>query len=152
AWETEHGTICPGENWANPGQSFGRIAHRNLATYLAGKGVDLYEFDQMNGGRFEPCYDVNSKHGHPHGYGTWVYARIAGIMQATFNAGRAVNPNFALAMEDPGELFIPVYQADFSRTGKVGLPEWPADVTATSQLVPAFRAVYGDLMPCVTAD
>jgi hypothetical protein len=101
----------------------------------------------MNGGGCPPCYSRD--HGHPPGPGPWIAEAIAGLMRITRDEGRLYNPDFALSMEDPGELYLPVLDTYISRVNDV--IGWPA-VGPGSEVVPAFAHVYGDLLPSTNVD
>jgi hypothetical protein len=101
----------------------------------------------MNGGSCPPCYSRD--HGHPPGEGAWIREAIAELMRITREEGRRYSPDFALSMEDPGELYLPQLDTYISRANDV--IGWPA-VGPGSEVVPAFFYVYGDLMPSTNVD
>jgi hypothetical protein len=139
-WDGDHAYMCPATEFA-------REHFRNCARTLAQAGFDLFEFDQMNGGSCPPCY--SQEHGHPPGTGTWTRKAIAELMQITREEGRRYNPDFAISMEDPGELYLPYLDTYISRANDV--IGWPA-VGPGSEVVPAFAYVYGDLIPSTNVD
>ncbi|MBM3477133.1 MAG: hypothetical protein FJX75_28020 [Armatimonadetes bacterium] len=139
-WDGDHAYMCPATE-------FTREHFRNAARVLAQAGFDLFEFDQMNGGSCPPCY--STQHGHPPGEGTWTRKAIAELMRITREEGRRHNPDFAISMEDPGELYLPRLDTHISRANDV--IGWPA-VGPGSEVVPAFAYVYGDLVPSTNVD
>lgn len=139
-WDGDHAYMCPSTQFA-------KEHFRNTARILAQAGFDLFEFDQMNGGWCPPCY--STAHGHPPGYGTWTRRAIAELMEIVRAEGRRHNPDFAISMEDPGELFLPHLDTYISRVNDV--IGWPA-VGPGSEVVPAFSFVYGDLIQSTNVD
>jgi hypothetical protein len=124
----------------------------NCAALLASKGMQLFELDQMQGGGNPACYSTDPLHdGHPKGFGKWIYNGIVSTMQAVRDVRQGgAYPDFAMSMEDPGELYIPYLDCMLGRPNNVNA--WPADSMANSLVVPAFEYVYSDLVPIQTAD
>ncbi len=126
-------TICPATQFAEDHV-------RRVAAELARAGFSQYEFDQLNGGAVPYCY--STKHGHPPGPGPWIAQRIYHLMALARTTGRAINPEFAIGLEDPCEIYLPVMDSYLSRVDNVvkHCGEGPY-----SQAVPAFEYVYHPL-------
>jgi hypothetical protein len=152
-----------GTVWARgtSGESFdGRYAdlcistpkvHQTMAgivAQVAGIGVDVAAYDQFVGGKHPPCYDPT--HGHPLGRGQWVYDSTRYVFQETRRRAKAVNPDFALMLEWPSELYLGCldimtqeYETVSTQRGRPGYDE----------PVPALGFVYHEYSPtfCFTA-
>ena len=156
--------ISEGSDWTGrraqmcPGHQHTRQVLVRLAEAMAGRSMDLFLLDQMNGGGSRPCY--SNDHGHPPGYGRWIAENIGQLMAAVRAAGRAAsqanNSDFALTMEDPGELWLPYM--DLVGCRPQGINYWPAiynklpGSVVDSRSVPAFPFVYGRQTRCVAWD
>lgn len=153
SWSGTRSQMCPGHPYT-------KQVLVNLAEKMADMGLDLFLLDQMNGGRSAPCY--SKEHGHPRGNGSWMTETVREIMEAARKAGRAKNPDFALSLEDPGELWLPYLDIVGFRPAAVN--GWPAPSVSSqsatrqgyieplSYTVPAFAYVYGHLVRPQTWD
>ena len=146
-WNGTRSHMCPGHSYADRQRCYPRQVLVRLAGEMAALGLDVFEIDQMNGGRCAPCY--STVHGHPRGPGRWQVETVGEIMAACRAAGRARNPNFAMDMEDPGELFLP--HLDIFGCRPQAINDWPAlqlgdGSRPVSYTVPAFAFVYGHLL------
>lgn len=140
-WDGTKAFLCPATAYA--WQLYARCARE-----LAVSGVDLFEFDQMNGGGLAvPCY--STKHGHPPGYGPWVAAAIHRLFEEARQAGKAVNPHFALTMEEAGERYLDVMDTFCGRNHEIAT--WLA-MGEGSFVVPAFSYVYHAVKPGMEID
>lgn len=140
-WDGTKAFLCPATPYA-------RQLYARCARELAASGVDLFEFDQMNGGGLAvPCY--STQHGHPPGYGPWVAAAIHRLFEEARRAGKAVNPHFALAMEEAGERYLDVMDTFCGRNHEIAT--WPA-MGEGSMVVPAFSYVYHAVKPGMEID
>jgi hypothetical protein len=72
---------------------------------LAALGVDATQYDQNLGGETYVCY--GSQHGHPPGYGPWMYAQAKRVLGRFLEESRMRNPDFAVSVEEPNEALIP---------------------------------------------
>lgn len=81
---------------------------------IAKLGVPLISFDQeIGGGQGEPCY--SSEHGHPPGYGNWMWTDFRDVCRDILQRGKAVEPELGLFMENCSELAIPYMATYWSR-------------------------------------
>jgi hypothetical protein len=77
-------------------------------------GATLVSFDQEIGGRqVFPCYDA--KHGHPPGYGRYMWDGFRRTCDEILEEGRKINPELGLFMECDSELAIPHMATYWSR-------------------------------------
>ncbi len=80
----------------------------------AGLGTPLISFDQaIGGGQGVPCYAAD--HGHPPGYGSWMWRDFHNLCEDIINRGRKINPEIGLFVENCGEMIIPVMSTYWSR-------------------------------------
>ena len=78
------------------------------------RGAVLVSFDQEQGGQQSaPCY--HPTHGHPPGWGAWMWQSLRDLCTDILRAGRAREPDFALLMENLNELAIPWMATFWSR-------------------------------------
>jgi hypothetical protein len=119
-----------------------------VVAQLAAMGVDVAAYDQFIGGRHPPCYDPT--HGHLPGRGQWIYENTRDVFQETRRRAKAVNPDFALMLEWPSELYLnsldimtQEYETVSTERGRPGYDE----------PVPALGFVYHEYSPsfCFTA-
>ena len=142
-WETEHWEIDP----LHPA---GTALHNAMASVLGSASrIDLYLFDQMNGGRlhdnFSPHYLTSGAPAHDPGNGRWKSLAIANLFAQTLQAGRSVNPEFELSIEDPCEISLPFIALQGIRINN--LTKWPGPGVDATSTVPAFQFVYGTAPP-----
>lgn len=77
-------------------------------------GTPLVSFDQeIGGGQSEPCYATD--HGHPPGYGSWMWRDFRNLCQKIISKGQETNPEVGLFVENCGEMIIPVMATYWSR-------------------------------------
>jgi hypothetical protein len=77
-------------------------------------GTPLLSFDQeIGGGQGTPCYAVG--HGHPPGYGAWMWSGFRDVCEEIRKQARAGEPEVALFTENCGEMIIPVMATYWSR-------------------------------------
>jgi hypothetical protein len=83
-------------------------AQRTVKEFFLGAvrcGATLVSFDQEIGGRqVFPCYDA--RHGHPPGYGRYMWDGLRQTCEDILEEGREVNPELGLFMECDSELAI----------------------------------------------
>ena len=104
-------------------------------------GIDCVQADQIVGGGLPPCYHPD--HGHPPGGGNWCAKKLYDIFAEIQRKGKAVDPDFAFAIEEPAEFFIPVLDTYHARDYKQA--SWPRAGRGIVG-VPAFTHVYHDYM------
>ena len=117
---------------------------KDLLTKIALECVDLgitcVQMDQVVGLGSARCY--SKEHGHPAGYGVWQYEQMRDLFARMRAECRKKNPDFALSMEEPAELAIPlleVYHArDYSQV------RWPRGPGLRG--VPLFTYLYHEYM------
>ena len=77
-------------------------------------GTPLVSFDQeIGGGQSQPCYATD--HGHPPGYGSWMWSDFRDLCLQIIRKGQEVNPEVGLFVENCGEMIIPVMATYWSR-------------------------------------
>ena len=81
---------------------------------VAGLGVPLISFDQEIGGcQTAPCYGQN--HGHPPGYGAWMWTDFRDVCADIRREGKPIQPELGLFLERVSELAIPYMATYWSR-------------------------------------
>ncbi len=137
----------------DPSKPFTVARHQEAAARMAAdnnqaSAVDLYLFDQMNGGTVYDNFDPTS--GHPIGNGRWKADALKNLFNSTLAAGKAGNPNFEMAIEDPCELSIGTVAVQGIRSSAVS--GWPAPGVPGSEVVPAFQFVYSEIVRSMVWD
>ncbi len=139
--------------YGDPGQGVGRYAQLCGATPLAREilldstlqcqrlGIDCVQVDQIVGGGLPPCYHPD--HGHPPGGGNWCAKRLYDTFAEIRRTAKAVDPDFAFAIEEPAEFFIPVLDTYHARDYKQA--SWPRTGRGVKG-VPLFTHVYHDYL------
>lgn len=77
------------------------------------RGASLVQYDQNHGGAAFVCY--HPKHPHSRGYGPWMVRETEQIFQQIRTESKRLNPDFALAVEEPCEYFIPQWELYMGR-------------------------------------
>jgi hypothetical protein len=91
-----------------------RRVMRDIFLRAAQIGSPLVSFDQeIGGGQSAPCYA--SDHGHPPGYGSWMWSEFRDLCEEIRREGRKVQPEIGLFVENCGEMIIPVMATYWSR-------------------------------------
>lgn len=106
-WRGLSATLCHGSAAAS---------QTLLETFLgiAGLGVSLISFDQeIGGGQHAPCYDP--RHGHPPGYGSWMWTSFRDLCSRILAEGKPIQPELGLLLENVSELAIPYMATYWSR-------------------------------------
>ncbi|NCO41827.1 MAG: hypothetical protein AUJ96_32375 [Armatimonadetes bacterium CG2_30_66_41] len=81
---------------------------------VAKLGVPLISFDQeIGGGQSAPCYSAT--HGHPPGYGSWMWTDFRDLCADILKEGKPLQPELGLFMENVSELAIPYMATYWSR-------------------------------------
>jgi hypothetical protein len=104
-------------------------------------GIDCVQADQIVGGGMPPCY--SPEHGHPPGGGNSSAKALHALFDEIRRKGKKHNANFAFAIEEPGEFFIPVLDTYHARDYAQG--RWPRD-SSNAIGVPLFTHVYHEFM------
>lgn len=91
-----------------------RETMRQIFLDVARLGTPLISFDQeIGGGQREPCY--NLAHGHPPGYGNWMWTGFRDLCAEILRDGKPIQPELGLLMENVSELAIPYMATYWSR-------------------------------------
>ena len=75
-----------------------------VADGLFARGAELIQFDQVNGGRHDPCWSRD--HGHCPGAGRWWAESMFDQMDQVIAAGRRRGVEPVLGFEDPNEYYL----------------------------------------------
>lgn len=110
---------------------------------IEGLGGSLISFDQeIGGGQDVPCYDPT--HGHPPGYGKWMYESFARACERIRNDINGTQ--FALMTEQPSELTIQLMGSYWSRQFAPFDYPWP-----TTRSVGLFSYLYHEYVTAIAA-
>jgi hypothetical protein len=104
-------------------------------------GIDCVQVDQIVGGGMKPCYHPN--HPHPPGGGNWCSQALYRLFEEIRREGKANDPDFAFAIEEPGEFYLPVLDTYHARDLHQG--RWPRSGSGVLG-VPLFTHVYHDFL------
>jgi len=139
--------------YGKPTDGVGRYAQICAATPLAREillgsamrcqdlGIDCVQVDQIVGGGLPLCY--HPEHPHPPGGGDWCAKSLYALFAEIRRKGKAADPDFAFAIEEPAEFFIPVLDTYHAREYKQA--SWPRTGRGVMG-VPLFAHVYHDYM------
>ena len=106
-WRGLSAKLCHGSGEA-------RATMRDLFLKAAALGSPLISFDQeIGGGQGTPCYATG--HGHPPGYGAWMWSDFRDLCEEIRQKARATEPEIGLFVENCGEMIIPVMTTYWSR-------------------------------------
>ena len=87
---------------------------RRIFLDVARLGTPLISFDQeIGGGQRTPCYAKD--HGHPPGYGPWMWTGFRDLCAEIIEQGKAIQPELGLFLENTSELAIPWMSTYWSR-------------------------------------
>ena len=94
----EMASLCPGdarvrEYWV-----------REVVAPLLDRGMELIQFDQVNGGRIRPCW--NRAHGHEPGHGAWRTEAIRAQLDLVEAEARRRGVPLVMGFEDPNEFYL----------------------------------------------
>jgi hypothetical protein len=104
-------------------------------------GIDCVQVDQIVGGGMKECY--HPAHDHPPGGGRWCSQALYRLFAEIRREGKAANPDFAFAIEEPNEFYLPLLDTYHARDLHQG--RWPRS-GAGVQGVPLFTHVYHDFL------
>jgi hypothetical protein len=107
------------------------------------RGASMVQYDQNHGGAASACY--SRAHGHTPGYGRWMVDETERMFADIRTECTRVNPQFALAVEEPCEYFIPYWEVYMGRPYEyfgTGL-----DASSDRRSVPLFLYVYHEFLP-----
>lgn len=108
-------------------------------------GGSLISFDQEIGGRqAAPCF--SSQHGHPPGWGAWMWSDFTNLCGGILRAANADGRRVGLLTENCGEMIIPVMATFWSRQFGVADHATPGDET-----VGLFSYLYHEYVTAIAA-
>ncbi len=107
-------------------------------------GWPVIHFDQEVSGNYLNSVCGAADHGHPPGHGRWVHEAMSDLYDRLRAACAPLDPDFALSMEEPNELYV--QQLNLCQSRPYGLTtEWPVRVPMTRS-VPLFLFLYHDCL------
>lgn len=107
AWRGLSAKLCHGSAAA-------RKTMLDIFLDVARLGTPLVSFDQeIGGGQQQPCY--SRTHGHPPGYGRWMWTDFRGLCAEILRRGKPIQPELGLFMENVSEVAIPYMATYWSR-------------------------------------
>ncbi len=107
AWRGLSAKLCHGSAEA-------RATMLKIFLDVARLGTPLVSFDQeIGGGQQQPCY--NPDHGHPPGYGHWMWTDFRDLCREILRQGKPLQPELGLLAENCSEVTIPVMATYWSR-------------------------------------
>ena len=107
-------------------------------------GYTIIHFDQVTGGGASQAYCLAPNHGHPPGFGRWGHTAMVELYKRLRRDCAPLSPDFALSMEEPGELYIPYLQLIQSRPYVI-TPDFPVS-PPMAEAVPLFMYLYHDYL------
>jgi len=114
----------------------------NKTVQLVELGVPFVQMDCFPCTLAQPCY--NPSHGHDPGFGKWWFEGYRDILDACREAGKSLNPEFAMTTEEMCELFIP--NLDFYMNRAHGSPRSLYDAYGAVS-IPLFTYIYHEYLP-----
>lgn len=106
-WRGFSAQLCQGSEEA-------RRTMLDIFLQAAALGAPLISFDQaIGGGQSAPCYAA--AHGHPPGYGDWMWRSFMDLCDDIRRAGRAIEPEICLMTGNCQEMIIPAMATFWSR-------------------------------------
>jgi len=106
-WRGLSAKLCHGSDEA-------RQVMLDIFLQAAELGAPLISFDQeIGGGQSAPCYATG--HGHPPGYGSWMWTGFRDLCVDIRTKGRKAQPEIGLFVENCGEMIIPEMATYWSR-------------------------------------
>lgn len=101
-------------------------------------GIDATQYDQNLGGETYVCF--SDQHGHPPGYGRWMYDSTKGMLDYFLAKNREHNSQFAISVEEPNEILIP--HLTFYDSRAEVYHGWPLLTNMPCLGVPLFSYLY----------
>jgi len=105
-------------------------------------GIDIVQLDQNVGGDVDACYATG--HDHPPGPGRWQGQHMARFLEAVRTAAKQGDPDRAVSVEEPCELFIPYLDVYHGRA--FTYDNWPATGRGAVS-IPLFLYLYHPYIP-----
>jgi len=134
---SKYATLCRATRFTN--DTISAISQRCVKA-----GYTVIHWDQVTGGGASQAYCLSPNHGHPPGYGRWIHTSLVAMYERLRKDCAGLSPDFALSMEEPGELYIPYLQTIQSRP-YVLTPEFPIRAPM-AEAVPLFMYLYHDYL------
>ena len=134
---SKYAQLCP----ATP---FAEQTVVDTAVYCAKAGYAVIHFDQEVSGPVGGSFCGSADHGHAPGYGPWMHQAMAQLYTRIRTECAPLNPDFALSMEEPNELYIPWLNLCQSRPNGV-TSEFPMR-PPIRRVVPLFSYLYHDYL------
>ncbi len=107
AWRGLSAKLCHGSAAA-------RATMLKIFLDVARLDTPLISFDQeIGGGQRQPCYSTT--HGHPPGYGNWMWTDFRDLCTEILRQGKPIQPELGLLMENCNEVTIPCLATYWSR-------------------------------------
>lgn len=130
---SKYATLCRATQFTN--DTISEIAQRCVKA-----GYTVIHWDQCTSGGASQAYCLSPNHGHAPGYGRWIHTSLVELFERLRRDCGGLSPDFALSMEEPGELYLPYLQLIQSRPYVI-TPEFPMSPPLT-EAVPLFMYLY----------
>lgn len=130
---SKYATLCRATRFTN--DTISAISQRCVKA-----GYTVIHWDQVTSGGASQAYCLSPNHGHPPGYGRWIHTSLVGLFQRLREDCGGLSPDFALSMEEPGELYLPYLQLIQSRPYVI-TSDFPVSPPLT-EAVPLFMYLY----------
>lgn len=130
---SKYATLCRATRFTN--DTISAISQRCVKA-----GYTVIHWDQVTSGGASQAYCLSPNHGHPPGYGRWIHTSLVGLFERLRKDCGGLSPDFALSMEEPGELYLPYLQLIQSRPYVI-TPDFPVSPPLT-EAVPLFMYLY----------
>ena len=130
---SKYATLCRAAPFTN--DTISEISQRCVRA-----GYTVIHWDQCTSGGASQAYCLAPNHGHPPGYGRWIHTSLVELFERLRKDCGGLSPDFALSMEEPGELYIPYLQLIQSRPYVI-TPDFPISPPMT-EAVPLFMYLY----------
>ena len=130
---SKHATLCRATPFTN--DTIAAISQRCVKS-----GYTVIHWDQCTSGGASQAYCLSPNHGHPPGYGRWIHTSLVELYERLRRDCGGMSPDFALSMEEPGELYLPYLQLIQSRPYTL-THDFPMTPPLT-EAVPLFMYLY----------
>ncbi|MCX7013256.1 MAG: DUF6259 domain-containing protein [Candidatus Sumerlaeota bacterium] len=116
----------------------------DVARYCVQAGWPVIHFDQEVSGNYAASVCYSDQHGHPVGHGKWAHEAMADLYKRIRETCAPLDPDFALSMEEPNELYL--QQLNLCQERPFGITtEWPCRKPETRS-APLFMYLYHDYL------
>ncbi|MBT7304821.1 MAG: hypothetical protein HN849_35160 [Victivallales bacterium] len=127
-----------------PATPFAEQTAVEVAAHCAKAGYPIIHFDQEVSGPASTSFCGHPGHGHAPGYGPWMHQAMARLYTRLRAECAPLNPDFALSMEEPNELYLPWLNLCQSRPNGI-TNEFPMR-PPIKRVVPLFSYLYHDYL------